>query len=185
MGSIEGSFILSMLNNRFGKRWQSILVLLVTIVSIGLSSCRAMMQSSTAQTDNQLVSSILSDPKTFNPVLSRESPSIFGYVLESLITENGKGEIEPALAESWQLSPDNRTITFTLRKNLKWSNGQLLTIDDVLFSFNEVYFNPDIPSDERDLMKIGKEQKLPIVKKVDEDRVSFTIAEPFAPFLRT
>ncbi|WP_310427241.1 ABC transporter substrate-binding protein, partial [Chamaesiphon sp. VAR_48_metabat_135_sub] len=47
------------------------------------------------------------------------------------------------------------------------------------------YFNPDIPSDERDLMKIGKEQKLPIVKKVDEDRVSFTIAEPFAPFLRT
>ncbi len=174
-----------MSNNRLLKRWQPILVLLVMVIAIGIGSCRAIMQSSSAQTDNQLVSSILSDPKTFNPVLSRESPSIFGYVLESLITENGKGEIEPALAESWQISPDNRTITFTLRKNLKWSNGQPLTIDDVLFSFNEVYFNPEIPSDERDLMKIGKEQKLPTVKKIDEDRVAFTIAEPFAPFLRT
>jgi peptide/nickel transport system substrate-binding protein len=167
-------------------KWQnwSILSILLAI-SIGISSCQQISGFSSAKADNQLVSAILSDPKTFNPVLSRESPSIFGYVLESLIGENGKGEIEPALAESWEIAPDNRTITFKLRKNLKWSDGQPLTVDDVLFSFNEVYFNPEIPSDERDLMKIGKEQKLPTVKKIDEDRVAFIIAEPFAPFLRT
>jgi peptide/nickel transport system substrate-binding protein len=171
--------------DRLFKRWRSLLILLVIITAIAVTSCRSLIQSSSSSTNNQLVYAILSDPKTFNPVLSRESPSIFGYVLESLIGENGKGEIEPALAESWEMGKDQKTITFTLRKDLKWSNGQPLTLDDVLFSFNEVYFNPDIPSDERDLMKIGKEQKLPTVRKVDENRVEFTIAEPFAPFLRT
>jgi peptide/nickel transport system substrate-binding protein len=175
-----------MLKNMLSIKWRrSSILAIVMAIAIGISSCQQIMGSSSAQTNNQLVYSILSDPKTFNPVLSRESPNIFGYVLESLITENGKGIIEPALASSWQITPDNKTIIFTLKENLKWSDGHDLTIDDVLFSFNDVYFNPAIPSDERDAMKIGKDRKLPIVRKVDNQRVEFIIAEPFAPFLRT
>ena len=164
--------------------WQRWSVLLV-IVSIVIISCGQIINSSSAKTPNQLVSAILSDPKTFNPALSNESPNIFGYVGEGLITENGKGEIEPALAESWQISPDSKTITFTLKKNLKWSDGAPLTIDDVSFTFNEVYFNEAIPTDTRDILKIGKDRKLPTVKKLDVDRIEFTTPEPFAPFLRT
>ena len=164
--------------------WQRWSILLV-IGSIIIISCGQIISSSSAKTPNQLVSAILSDPKTFNPALSNESPNIFGYVGEGLITENGKGEIEPALAESWQISPDSKTITFTLKKNLKWSDGAPLTIDDVSFTFNEVYFNEAIPTDTRDILKIGKDRKLPTVKKLDVDRIEFTTPEPFAPFLRT
>lgn len=164
--------------------WQRWSILLV-IVSIIIISSAQIITSSSAKTPNQLVSAILSDPKTFNPALSNESPNIFGYVGEGLITENGKGEIEPALAESWQISPDSKTITFTLKKNLKWSDGAPLTIDDVSFTFNEVYFNEAIPTDTRDILKIGKDRKLPTVKKLDVDRIEFTTPEPFAPFLRT
>jgi peptide/nickel transport system substrate-binding protein len=163
------------------QRW----TILIIIIAIALSSCRQLINSTSAETNNQIVSTILSDPKTFNAALSSESPNIFGFVGEGLVTENGKGEIEPALAESWQVSPDSKTITFTLKKNLKWSDGEPLTIDDVIFTFNEVYFNEDIPTDARDVLKIGKDRKLPTVKKIDADRIEFTTPEPFAPFLRT
>ncbi len=165
------------------QRWQ--ILLLVVTIAIGIGSCRAIGQSDSAQTNNQLVSAILSDPKTFNAALSNESPNIFGYVGEGLITEDGKGEIQPALAESWVVSPDKKSITFTLKQNLKWSDGAPLTIDDVAFTFNEVFFNEEIPTDTRDILKIGKDRKLPTVKKIDANRIEFTTPEPFAPFLRT
>ena len=133
--------------------WRHSTILLI-ILSITITSCRQLIGSSSAQGNNQLVSAILSDPKTFNPALSSESPNIFGYVGEGLITENGKGEIEPALAESWQISADSKSIIFKLRQNLKWSDGAPLTIDDVSFTFNEVYFNEEIRSEER---RVGKE----------------------------
>jgi peptide/nickel transport system substrate-binding protein len=169
----------------FFAKWRSWLILSILAISIGISSCRQIIQASSAQTNNQLVSAILSDPKTFNAALSNESPNIFGYVGEGLITENGKGEVEPALAESWVISPDSKTVTFTLKPNLKWSDGAPLTVDDVAFTFNEVYFNEDIPTDTRDILKIGKDKKLPTLKTIDANRIEFTTPEPFAPFLRT
>lgn len=166
-------------------KWRSWLITSILAIAIGISSCRSIIQSSSAQSNNQLVSAIISNPKTFNAALSNESPNIFGYVGEGLITENGKGEVEPALAESWVISPDRKTVTFTLKPNLKWSDGAPLTVDDVAFTFNEVYFNEDIPTDTRDVLKIGKDKKLPTLKIIDDNQISFTTPEPFAPFLRT
>src|SRR6266550_1975834 len=42
----------------------------------------------------------------------------------------------PSLAESWQVSPDGRVYDFTLRKGVKFHNGELLTSEDVKFSFD-------------------------------------------------
>lgn len=144
----------------FFTKWRSWLILSILAISIGISSCQQIIQSSSVQTNNQLVSAILSDPKTFNEPLSNESPNIFGLVGTGLIIENGKGEVQPALAESWTVSPDSKTVIFTLKPNLKWSDGAPLTVDDVAFTFNEVYFNEDIPTDTRDILKIGKDKKL-------------------------
>jgi peptide/nickel transport system substrate-binding protein len=169
----------------FFTKWRSWLILSILAISIGISSCQQIIQSSSVQTNNQLVSAILSDPKTFNEPLSNESPNIFGLVGTGLIIENGKGEVQPALAESWTVSPDSKTVIFTLKPNLKWSDGAPLTVDDVAFTFNEVYFNEDIPTDTRDILKIGKDKKLPTLKTIDANRIAFTTPEPFAPFLRT
>jgi peptide/nickel transport system substrate-binding protein len=175
-----------MLNKILSTQWQRWSIgLIVMAIAIGIGSCQQIISSSSAQSNNQLVSAILSDPKTFNPALNNESPNIFGYVGEGLITENGKGEIQPALAQSWTISPDSKSITFTLKPNLKWSDGAPLTIDDVSFTFNEVYFNEEIPTDTRDILKIGKDRKLPTVKKVADNQIQFTTPEPFAPFLRS
>ena len=133
----------------------------------------------------QLVDHVLGEPKTFNFALNQESPNVFGLIYEGLITENGvTGKVEPDLAESWEISQDKRRIVFTLREGLKWSDGEPLTADDVVFTFNDIYFNKLIPTDLRDILRIGVSRALPKVRKLNDRQVEFTVPEPFAPFLR-
>jgi len=166
------------------KRFWLIIVLISCVIATSVTSCKSLILTSKAANTTQLVESILSDPKTFNPALSSESPNIFGYTYEGLIEQNPiTGEIKPALAKSWQVSDDKSKITFTLRPGLKWSDGQPLTVDDVVFTYNDIYLNKAIPAQERDGLRIGKSGKFPTVRKIGEDRVEFTTPEPFRPFL--
>jgi len=161
------------------------LVLLAFVVAIALSGCNLAEFRTEAAQVPQIVDSTLGDPKTFNYALSNESPNVFGFIYEGLITEDGlTGEIQPALAESWEISEDKKRIVFTLREGLKWSDGEPLTVDDVVFSYNDIYLNKKIPTDIKDILKIGKSLLFPKVRKLDERRVEFTVPEPFAPFLR-
>ncbi|WP_231636898.1 ABC transporter substrate-binding protein [Planktothricoides sp. SR001] len=156
------------------------------LCAIALSGCNPAQFKSQAASVNQVVLSVLSDPKTFNPVLSTESPNIFGLTFEGLTTQNGiTAMVEPGLAESWKISEDKLRFIFTLRPDLKWSDGQPLTADDVVFTYNELYYNEKIPTSARDTLRIGKSGALAQVRKLDDRQVEFTLPEPFAPFLRT
>jgi peptide/nickel transport system substrate-binding protein len=161
-----------------------LLIIIIAFTTMTITACNPIqLKTSTAQVP-QLVTSILSDPKTFNAALSSESPNIFGYTYEGLLTQNPiDGKIEGALAKSWEISPDKTKITFTMREGLKWSDGEPLTVDDVVFTYNDIYLNQDIPTDTRDVLRVGKDRKLPTVKKIDNTRVEFSVPEPFRPFL--
>ncbi|MGV6814767.1 MAG: peptide ABC transporter substrate-binding protein [Phycisphaerales bacterium] len=54
--------------------------------------------------------------------------------------------IIPAVAQSWDLSPDGKTYTFHLRKDAKWSNGQPVTSEDFRYSWRRAML-PDLVSD--------------------------------------
>ena len=126
-----------------------------------------------------------SPPNTFNYAISRSPYEIFRFIYEGLISENGlTGELEPALAESWVLSEDKKRIIFTLRSKLKWSDGKPITADDVIFTYQDIYLNPKIPTIYRDFLRIGSSGAFPSVKKIDRRRVEFILPEPFAPFIR-
>ncbi len=158
--------------------------ILATLTALTVAACNPENFKSSAAQVPQLVSSILSDPKTFNYPLSSEVPNIFGLTSEGLTTQNPiTGKFEPDLAESWQISDDKLRFVFTLREGLKWSDGQPLTVDDVVFTFNDIYLNEAIPTDARDILRIGESRALPKVRKIDQRRVEFTLPEPFAPFL--
>ncbi|MGP1383241.1 MAG: ABC transporter substrate-binding protein [Thainema sp.] len=159
--------------------------LLILVLSLPLAGCSLEAFETEAAQVPQLVDSNLSDPKTFNPALSQESPNIFPLTFDGLIEADGlTGDIQPALAESWEISDDNLRITYTLRPNLKWADGEPLTADDVIFSYNEVYLNEEIPTGSRDILRVGESGALPAVRKLNDRQVEFTVPEPFAPFLR-
>ncbi|MEH2046981.1 ABC transporter substrate-binding protein [Nostoc sp.] len=161
-------------------------IILTSATALILTACNPANFKSAAAQVPQLVSAILSDPKTFNYPLSQESPNVFPLIYEGLTTENSiTGKIEPSLAEYWEISDDKLRFVFTLRQGLKWSDGQPLTADDVIFTFNDIYFNEAIPTDARDVLRIGESRALPKVRKIDAQRIEFTNPEPFAPFLET
>lgn len=175
---------------RFGlprrlKRYGLVLIL-GAVLAVSLAACNAqLLRNPTART-TQIITSTLGDPKTFNYALNQEFPHVFLFIYEGLVDQDGvTGDIIPALAESWQVSPDRKRVTYTLREGLKWSDGQPLTADDVVFTYNDVYMNPKIPTDEGDGLKIGASKAFPKVRKLDDRRVEFELPEPFSPILRT
>ncbi len=75
----------------------------------------------------------------FNPFLAppQANYGAFGLVYESLLQINRlNGTIKPWLATQYQFSPDNKTLTFTLRQGVKWNDGQPFSASDVVFTFN-------------------------------------------------
>jgi len=67
-------------------------------------------------------------------------------LFEGLTTRNAKGDIIPGMAESWERAPDGLTYTFHLRPDIKWSNGDPVTADDFLNSWERV-LNPSTGSE--------------------------------------
>ncbi len=131
-----------------------------------------------------LVDAQVSEPRTFNPVIVTDVSTgrVLGQIFEGLVEANYiTGEIDPALAESWTISGDKRTWTFTLRQGVRWSDGVPLTIDDVVFSL-QVVFTKEVQSSTVDLLTFGGK---PVRwKKLDDRRIQFTTAEPLGFFLR-
>jgi peptide/nickel transport system substrate-binding protein len=172
---------------RFLRRSSVFLLLCCCLLS--LTSCQASVLRSRAAQGAQIVLSTLTDPKTFNFANNQTFPNIFLFAYEGLTREDGQGNILPALAESWQISEDKQRVTFTLRDGLKWSDGRSLTADDVVFTYRDVVFNPDVPTDSKDSIRIGPNDRFPQgvfpqIRKIDDRRVEFILPEPFAPFLR-
>jgi peptide/nickel transport system substrate-binding protein len=137
-------------------------------------------------TEKPLVVALSSDPKTLNPALVQETSSsaVIGDLFGGLVKIDPKTlRVEPDLATSWEHSVDGKVWIFHLRRNVKWSDGKPFTADDVVFTFNGVYFNKDIPTPVRDTLLVnGKPFK---VEKIDNYTVRFVLPETFAPFLRT
>ncbi|MCK4536501.1 MAG: peptide-binding protein [Desulfuromonadales bacterium] len=99
-----------------------------------------------AHGDTILMGSI-GEPSTLLPVLASDSASsdINGLVYSGLVRYDKDLQIEGDLAESWEISEDNLTITFKLRKDVTWHDGQPLTADDVMFTY-QLYIDPETPT---------------------------------------
>jgi peptide/nickel transport system substrate-binding protein len=126
------------------------------------------------------------EPKTFNAGVAAESSStdIINRCWAMLTTLDGRtGEDVPDLAEKWELQPDNLTYIYTLRPNLKWSDGHPLTADDVVFSFKDVAMNyPAIPNNMHDGLMV--DGRYITVEKIDDRRIKFRSPKPFGPFVK-
>ncbi len=127
----------------------------------------------------RLVASLRGEPKTLNPLIAADARSreVIGVMQADLIHINRATQLtEPALAKSWKVSPDGLTYTLVLRKGLKFSDGQPMDADDVLFSFR-VYLDENTHAPQRDLLIVGGK---PIaVRKVDAQTIVFQMVKPY------
>ena len=81
-----------------------------------------------------------SEPDHIDPALNStvDGGCLAVNSFEGLMRYNAKGELEPACAESYEVSEDGLTYTFTMRDGLKWSNGEELNAKDFEYSWKRL-----------------------------------------------
>jgi peptide/nickel transport system substrate-binding protein len=131
-----------------------------------------------------LVEGNFTDISYMNSVLSSDTASsqVISMLFEGLLGSRLNGDLVPLLAQSMpQVSSDGLTYTFKLRPNLKWSDGQPLTSDDVLFTYN-LMFAPeykDVNSPRRTDLELHMES----ITAPDAQTIVFKTKAVWAPFL--
>lgn len=88
--------------------------------------------------DDQTLTYRLSDGiKTLDPQLNEETIGnhILRQLFEALVIQDGEGNLVPGVATGWEASDNNKTWTFTLRKDAKWSNGDPVTAQDFIYGW--------------------------------------------------
>lgn len=100
----------------------------------------------------------ITDPATF---AWPQQANITRWIVEYLTRTGPDNVTLPYLAEGWEASDDLKTWTFTLRKGVRWSNGDLFTADDVVANFQR-WLDPDRGSANRALFAgLGEPVEVP------------------------
>ena len=132
-----------------------------------------------SQTGGTLIDAMTGEPSGLISMIAGESASsaITANIFNKLLKYDKNLDLEGELAESWQVSPDQKTITFKLKPNLKWADGKPLTSADVLWTWQAV-------TDEKTGSPYASDFQL--VKKAeapDAQTFSVTYEQAYAPAL--
>jgi peptide/nickel transport system substrate-binding protein len=140
-----------------------------------LSACTGGGGSAAGDTSgNQLLTIPREDLATFtrnfNPFSPQASPMTKEAIYEPLVVHSmADAKDTPWLASKWEQAKDGKSLTFTLRERVKWSDGKPLVADDVVYTF------------ELQKKVLGGFEYLRKVTAVDDRTVRFSFDKPFAP----
>ncbi|MBU0699832.1 ABC transporter substrate-binding protein [bacterium] len=157
---------------------------IVFLLTILLSGCV------TPRDTNTLQLRLSSDPTTLDPALMVDVVGgiVGAKIFNGLVKYGDDMRIIGDIAEKWDISPDGKTYTFYLRKNVKFTNDRLVDANDFKYSFQRILL-PETKSPRRWVFKdvLGADEIVDRAIKgfVVKDGHTFQIilTKPFAPFL--
>ena len=160
------------------------LAFLMTLLGTVLSGCgdgsAAAAQESRADT-NELVVGIaqdLDDSLDPHKTVKAGTREVMFNVFEGLMKPTSDGDLTPAVAESYTVSDDRLTYTFTLREGVKFHNGDVVTAEDVVYSIQRC-----AAATETGIVQVEAFSVIQSMETPDERTVSITIAEPSNEFI--
>lgn len=163
---------------------------LLSLFSIGLigmliliSGCGTTTNTTSSVTDTTVKAggtlnvSLHQDPPKLDPTFSTAfvDRHVFQSLFDKLVDLDESGKIIPMLAEHWDVSADGKTYTFTLRKGVKFHDGNDFNAEAVKFNFDR---NMDKASTRRN--ELGEVSKVTVV---DPYTIKVELKQAFAPFL--
>jgi len=182
-----------------------ILLSLLLVVSVFVSACSSDDETPTTEPEEpttgeeQTGEKILrtnnsSEPGSLDPALAQGTHEswILNNLFEGLMKHDSTGQIIPGMAKEYTLSEDNLTYTFTLRDDIKWSNGDPVTAQDFEFAWKRA-LDPELAADYAyQLYYIKGAEKYNsgegtvdevAVKALDDKTLEVTLEAPTAYFL--
>lgn len=126
-----------------------------------------------------IINGSIGDASSLLPIIASDAASfdIADMVYDGLVKYDKDYNIVGALAESWEISEDNLTITFHLRDDVTWHDGAPFTSEDVMFTY-ELLVDENTPTAYAGDYLLVKEASAP-----DPYTFIVTYDEPFAPAL--
>lgn len=151
------------------------LIALALALGLPLTACGS-TASGSGRTD-LVIGQVTEPEKAPDPVMDGSLAGINYYynVFDQLTQLDRDGKVEPRLATAWKPSADFRTWTFTLREGVEFTNGETLTAQDVVFTYNEILEHED--SDNFAYM-----EQLESVEATDDRTVVFHLNASFSPW---
>jgi peptide/nickel transport system substrate-binding protein len=126
-----------------------------------------------------MVDAMLAEPSGLIAMIAGESAAsaIAANIFNTLLRYDRNLELQGELAASWDISADQKTITFHLKPDMKWADGKPLTSADVLFTWQLV-------TDDDTRTPYGADYKL-VQKAEAPDPLTFRVSypQPYAPAL--
>lgn len=128
---------------------------------------------------DMLVDASIGEASILIPWIATDAPShaIAGQIYDTLLTYDKDLNLIGKLAESWAVSEDNLSITFNMRKDVVWDDGEALTAHDVIKSY-QVITDPNTRTPYAGDYQIVKKAEV-----LDDHTFKVTYGEPFAPAL--
>lgn len=125
-----------------------------------------------------LVEGVVGNPRFINPVLalSEADKNLTSIIYSGLVRVTPEGKVENDLAESLEISSDQKVYTVRIRDDARFHDKSLVTADDVIFTLQKVN-NPNIKSPKKGNWD-GVE-----IEKIDELTVSFKLNQAYSPFI--
>ena len=123
-------------------------------------------------------------PATFSSYggIDGASYTILLNVFDALVGEGPNFELQPSLAESWDILADENAVIFHLRPGVQWHDGEPFTADDVIFTFENLVMNPNVRRNGVSLFTLGDK---PVTwTKIDDLSVRADLPVPYGAFLR-
>lgn len=166
-------------------RWPCCLIILMFLV---LASCSkeetyrpVAPKSAKLAYGDAIVTGSIGEPSTLLPILASDSSSheVAGQIYNGLVRYDKNLRLEGELARSWDISRDGLTITFHLRRGVKWHDGHDFTSMDVLYTYR-VTIDPKTPTAYAESFKQVKQAEAP-----DPYTFRVTYAKPYAPALES
>lgn len=128
----------------------------------------------------QYTEGVVGDPLYINPLYSQANEAdqdLSRLIFNGLVRYDKDYQLIPDLAESWQISEDQKEYTFKMRAGVQWHDGENLTVQDVLFTFQSI-LDPNVKS------PLSRSFSGVKVEITSEDQIKFTLTEPFAGFMQ-
>ncbi|HSQ77459.1 MAG TPA: ABC transporter substrate-binding protein, partial [Nitrospirota bacterium] len=165
-------------------------VLLLIMAFLFATSCR---RSDDGRFPGTLYLRLNSNPTTLDPALITDviGGGIAAKLFNGLIRFNENLDIVPDIARSWSLSPDQKSYTFHLRQNVRFSNGRKVTAEDVRYSFERV-LTPGTRApltwvldkiEGADAFLAGKATSISGIRIENDHTLALRLDKPFGPFL--
>lgn len=165
---------------RFVLGWLSLIVLLSVAVAFQTRALGSFYLQASAVSGGEYSEGMVGSFSNANPIYatSQVDSAVSRLVFSPLLTYDANNQLVGDLAESWTVDTRAMVYTVKLKPNLQWHDGEKLTADDVVFTYQTIQ-NPDTKS------PLLSSWRGVSVEKVDAQTVRFTLPNSYSPFLHS